>query len=86
MTIRAVHRYDFRLIELFFECSSCYVKHLLEPIWLTSLTMEVVYVTIGNAACYLSLYLTSIQFQGELQTGGHVGGQKSNADQSELDK
>ena len=42
--------------------------------------------TIGNAAFYLSLYLTSIHFQGELQTGGHVGGQKSNADQSELDK
>ena len=33
--------------------------------------MEVVYVTIGNPAFYLSVH-----FRGELQHVGHVGGQK----------
>ena len=38
---------------------------------------EVVYVTIGNPAFYLLLYLTGIHFRDELQHVGNVSEQKS---------
>ena len=38
---------------------------------------EVVYVTIGNHAFCLTLYLTGIQLRGELLHTGHVGEQKT---------
>ena len=37
---------------------------------------EVVYVTIGNPAFCLGLYLTGVHFRGELQHVGHGGEQK----------
>ena len=37
---------------------------------------EVVYVTIGNPAFCLTLYLTGIHFRGELQHVRYVGEQK----------
>ena len=36
----------------------------------------VVYVTIGNTALCLALYLTGVHFRGKLQHVGHVGEQK----------
>ena len=42
------------------------------------LQYEVVYVTIGNPAFCLALYLTDLHFRGELQQVGHVGEQKIN--------
>ena len=48
---------------------------------------EVVYVTIGNLAFYLALYLTGVQFRGKLD---HIlvtwVSKKSSVDQSELEK
>ena len=38
--------------------------------------MEVVYMTIGNSAFCLALYLTGVYFRGELQHGGHADEQK----------
>ena len=38
--------------------------------------MEVVYVTVGNPAFCLALYLTGVHFRGELQYIGHVGEKK----------
>ena len=38
---------------------------------------EVAYVTIGNPAFYLFLYLTGIHFRDELQHVGNVSEQKS---------
>ena len=46
--------------------------------------IEGVYVTIGNPAFCLFLYLTGIHFWGKLQHGGDV--KKSSVDQSELEK
>ena len=37
---------------------------------------EVVYVTIGNPAFCLALYLTDVDFRRELQHVGHIGEQK----------
>ena len=50
----------------------------LKPISLFSFftAVEIVYVTIGNPAFCLVLYLTDVTFRGELQHVGHVGGQK----------
>ena len=45
-----------------------------------------VYVTTGNPAFCLFLYLTGVHFRGELQHGGDVSQQKSSVDQSELEK
>ena len=42
--------------------------------------LEAVYVTIGNLAFCLALYLTGVHFRGELQHVGHVDGQKSSVD------
>ena len=49
--------------------------------------LEVVYVTIGNPAFCLALYLTGVHFRGELQHVGDVSEQKikSNVEQSELE-
>ena len=44
--------------------------------WCVVGPIEVVYVTLGNPAFYLALYLTGIHFRGELQHGGPVGEQK----------
>ena len=38
--------------------------------------LEVAYVTIGNTAFFLALYLTGVHFRGELQHVGYVGGHK----------
>ena len=38
--------------------------------------LEVVYVSIGDPAFFLALYLTGVHFRGELQQDGHVGEQK----------
>ena len=42
--------------------------------------LEAVYVTIGNLAFCLALYLTGVHFRGELQHVAHVDGQKSSVD------
>ena len=47
------------------------------PSHATVLTVNVVYVTIGNPVLCLALYLTCVHFRGELQHVGHVGGKKS---------
>ena len=47
---------------------------------------EVAYVTIGNPAFCLALYLTGVHFRGKLQHFGDVREQKSSVDQSELEK
>ena len=49
--------------------------------------LEVAYVTIGNPAFCLALYLTGVHFRGELQHVGDVSEQKikSNVEQSELE-
>ena len=53
----------------------------------TDYDYEVVYVTIGNPAFYLALYLTGVHFRSKLQ---HVlvtwVSKKSNVEQSELEK
>ena len=38
--------------------------------------IEVFYVTIGNPAFCLALYLTGVHFQGELKHVGHMGDQE----------
>ena len=48
--------------------------------------LEAVYVAIGNPAYCLALYLTGAHFRSELQHVGHVSGQKSSVDHSELEK
>ena len=53
---------------------------------LSLLTLEAVYVTIGNPAFCLTLYLTGVHFWGELQYVGDFSEQKSSVDQSELEK
>ena len=40
------------------------------------IAIEVVYVTIGNPAFCVALYLTGVHFRGELQHVGHMGEQK----------
>ena len=47
--------------------------------------MEVAYVTIGNAAFYLSLYVTGVHFRDELQHLVLWVSKKLSVDQSELD-
>ena len=48
---------------------------------------EVGYVTIGNPAFCLALYVTGVHFRGELQHVGDVTNvDQSNVDQSELEK
>ena len=42
--------------------------------------IEVFYVTIGNPAFCLALYLTGVHFRGELQHIGHVGEEKTIVD------
>ena len=39
------------------------------------MTIEVVYVTIGNLTFCLAWYLTDVHFRGELEHVGHVDGQ-----------
>ena len=54
--------------------------------WLIHNEYEGVYVTIGNPAFCLFLYLTGIHFRGTLSTVVMSGSTKSSADQSELKK
>ena len=48
--------------------------------------IEGVYVTIGNPAFCLILYLTGVHFRAELQHGGDIMSEKSSVGQSELEK
>ena len=57
-----------------------------KPILQTITHLEVVYVTIGNPAFFLLLYLTGVHFRGEWQYVGDVSDQKSSVDKSELEK
>ena len=43
---------------------------------MTTVACEVVYVTIGNPAFFLALYLTGVCFRGKLKHVGHVGEQE----------
>ena len=54
-----------------------YHSHLLNPFHVVVFReYEVVYVTIGNPALCLALYLTGVHFRGELQHAGHGREQK----------
>ena len=59
-----------------------FAKYSIVDVWQDSeynfavVILEVVYVTIGNRAFCVVLYLTGAHFWGELQHTGHVGGQK----------
>ena len=48
--------------------------------------LELVYVTVGNPASCLVLYLTGVHFRGELERVGDVSEQKPSIDLSELER
>ena len=67
LPLKVVNTVAINIVYLFFSMSMIFTRQT---------RCVVVYVTIGNTALCLALYLTGVHFRGKLQHVGHVGEQK----------